>query len=337
MASSSLEASPMLAGEKRKEWSKQHPSINRWLSNLQPKTQIRYLYYAHKYFTWVSQKGPDLFKNKTPEQLLDMQDECVRQRAQFKQVDLLRSYLNEREGTYSTKMLIKSAIYSFYASNHVPLPRDINFKIRATRESVKGHMSIKELKNIILSSNKFHQAIFIIMFQSSMGLNELVYFNTHCWQQVKKQLDEGKQVVRVDLPRRKHRYMKPKGGYFTFFGKDGVDKLKKYLEVRGTVTRKDRTVQDTLPKLEEAIFVTEKWALISGESISCYFKRHTVKMGIIKKEGWKQTCQIQGSCTRNERHVQDRMEFNRCQTIHGRILLRSQHRLKPVQQSFQPV
>lgn|GEM_PF-5788747 len=273
----------MLMQEKREKWINENPSIKSWLENLQPKTQVLYGGFALKYFTWIKEEASEPFKNKSPCELINLQDTCVRQREQFKQVDLLRKYLNQKDGTFNTKSLIKSAIYSFYASNRVPLPRDKNFKVKPTREGVNGDLTIEELKSIILSSNKLYQAVFTIMFQSGMGENEFLYFNTHSWPQVKEQLDEGKTLIRVDLPGRKHRNMKPRGRYFTFFGKDGIAKLKQYLEVRGKNTRNGRTIERPLPTLEECIFVTERWEPLTEESISTYFKRHAIKLGIIKK------------------------------------------------------
>ena len=281
----------MLVKEKRELWKQQHPSIKKWLDNLKAETQERYITYAYRYFMWIETEAPEPYRGKSPEQLLDMQDLCVRQRERFAQVDLLQTWITKREGAYKTKQLIKSTIYSFYAANRVPLPRDQNFKIQGDRASVNGFLSVEEIRQIILSSNELYQAVFTIMWQGAMGESEFEYFNTHSWSQVKEQLDQGKQIIRVDLPGRKHNRMKPSGNYFTFFGFDGITKLKKYLELRKRLEVREtrskrqpnRKKQREIPSIEQAIFINEKYKPISKEDISSYFKRHAWRLGIIKK------------------------------------------------------
>jgi len=118
------------------------------------------------------------------------------------------------------------------------------------------------------------------MYQSSMGLEEFIYFNTHSWPQVKEQLDQGKYLIRIDLPGRKHRNMKPGGQYFTFIGKDAIVKLRNYLEVRGQSYRK---IPRKLPPLEKAIFITENWRPLTKFAIMSYFKRHAWMLGMTKR------------------------------------------------------
>jgi len=270
----------MLVKEKREAWKQKHPSIKKWLDNLSEASAGRYIIYAYEYFMWIETEAPEPYRGKSPEQLLDMQDVCVRHRERFQQVDLLQAWINKRHGAYKTKALFKSAVYSFYAANRVPLPRDANFKIQPDKPSINGFLSIEELKQVILSSNELYQAVYTIMFQSSMGIAEFQYFNTHSWPQVKEQLDQNKQIIRVDLPGRKHTRMKPSGNYFTFFGKDAITKLKKYLIMRDRLELRDKA---RTPPHEQAIFINEKYNAVTQQDISTYFKRHAWRLGIIKK------------------------------------------------------
>jgi len=275
----------MLEKEKRAIYIEQHPSIVKWLENFKPNTRERYAISACNYFSWVEKEAPDEFKGSTPEELLDLQDACVRSRERFKQVDLFKMWLRTKKGTYKTKQLIKYIIYSFYACNRVPLPKDRN-RVQPTRESVQSSMSINELRDIVLSSNKCYQAVLTIMFQSAMGQEEFIYFNTHLWKQVKEQLHEEKKVIRIDLPGRKHNNMMPNRNYFTFIGKDAIDKLKAYLEVRGKLVPRSKIdpSKTPLPSLDEAIFINEKWKPLRKQDISTYIKRHATMLGFIKKE-----------------------------------------------------
>lgn len=266
--------------EQVKQWRNQHAVIDEWLNNFQANTQKNYATYAFLFFKWIETEAPEPYLGKTPEELLDMQDRCVRQRERFEQVELLKKWINTRKGAYGTKQQLKMVIYAFYASNHVPLPKDTNWKAKPDHATVNGAMTVEEIKQIILSSNKLYQAVYTIMFQSSMGIAEFQYFNTHAWPQVKEQLDQGKQIIRVDLPGRKHRNMRPGGAYFTFFGKDGITKLKEYLEVRG---QHNRQIKRDLPKLEDAIFITENWRPLTKHAIMSYFKRHAWILGMTKR------------------------------------------------------
>lgn len=267
--------------DKRESWKNSHPCIKEWLENLKPKSQYQYLFYSYKYFKWIETQAPEPYRGKTPEQLLDLQDASgkVSLRETFKQVKLLKKWLRDVNAAYKTKMLMKTTIYSFYGHNYVPLPKDLNFNVHADRASVNGYLTIEELKKIILSSNELYQAVFMVRFQSAMGDAELLYFNTHSWSQVKKQLEQGKQHIRVDLVGRKHRSLKPSGNYFTFIGKDGVTKLKDYLKYRAKLVKG----KEHAPSLNEAIFINEKLKPLRSQDSSGYFKRHAFRLGIIKK------------------------------------------------------
>lgn len=271
----------MFAKDRREAWKNSHPSIKDWLEGLKPKSQYQYLFYSYKYFMWIEKEAPEPYRGKTPEQLLDMQDVSGKKsvRETFEQVKLLKTWLNSVKAAYKTIMLMKSSIYSFYAHNYVPLPKDLNFNVNPDRPSVNGHLTIDELRKIILSCNELYQSVYTIMFQSAMGQDEFLYFNTHCWNQVKEQLAKGKQRIRVDLVGRKHRNLRPSGNYFTFFGRDGVTYLKKYLKHRQTLI----THSEKAPSLNEAIFINEKLRQLTTQDISTYFKRHAMRLGIIKK------------------------------------------------------
>ena len=268
----------LLVKEKRELWKQKHPTIKKWLGNMKEGTEARYVIHAYEYFMWIEKKAPEPFGGKSPEQLLDMQ-ETTRGRKQYDQVDLLQAWINSKQARYSTKQLMKSTIYSFYLHNRVPLPKDITFKIEADRPAVNGEMTVEELRQIILSSNELYQAIFTIMWQSGMGEEEFIYFNTHLWNQVKEQLDKGETIIRIDLPGRKHQRMKPSGNFFTFIGKDGIDKLRKYLIIRKKLQLR---FNRTMP-MEKAIFLNEKLRPISKQDITAYFCRHSWRLGITKK------------------------------------------------------
>jgi len=124
------------------------------------------------------------------------------------------------------------------------------------------------------------------MFQSSMGCAEFEYFNSNSWPEVKAQLEEGKQRVKVTLPGRK--INKNQVPYYTFIGKDAVHALNTYLDKeRGPI------------KNGEAIFLTEKGEPVTKKALERYFTRHGIKIGVIKR--WTPQCPKCGGETRYSR------------------------------------
>ena len=270
----------MLQKHKWENWVDEHPSVSKWLDNFHGAgTKATYKMYAYKFFKWIHDNAPEPYRGKSPEELLDMHEDA-KGRKRYAQVDLLQTWLNSFPSRYTTKQTAKVAIYSFYLWNRVPLPRDVRFKINADKPQVNGSLKIEELRQLILSCNELYQAVYMIMWQSAMATEDFLYFNTHCWDQVKEQLDDDKRIIRVDLPGRKHNRMKPRGNFFTFFGKDAIDKLKRYL-----IFREQQTLNnDNALKLEEAIFINEKSQTLTKQSLYTYFKRHAMRLGIIKKK-----------------------------------------------------
>ena len=98
--------------------------IKTWLENYKPETRQNYMVYAYQFFKWVELEGPEEYRGCTPQDLLDLQNDCLTQRDTFKQVELLKAWMRTMPAAYCTKVYMKSIIYGFYAYNHVPLPRD---------------------------------------------------------------------------------------------------------------------------------------------------------------------------------------------------------------------
>ena len=247
----------------RKEWVRQHLSVQNWLGRLEPRTADLYRNIAYRYFTWVEET-----KGLSPEELLDQQDKLTG-RERYKQLALLQQWANSQKGRYKTKTVYYSAIRSFYEHNHVPLPRDVTFKMRGDLPPVEGELTAEDLQKIVLSSSVTFQAVFMVMFTSGMGEAEWEHFNTKGWPQIEPQLKKGKERLRVDFPGRKHSLNRRP--FYTFIAKDGVECLKRYLkQERGPVGK------------NETIVLNRNGKPVNGHDIHRYFHRHAVKVGVIK-------------------------------------------------------
>lgn len=270
------------------EWVNEHPSVKDWLNRLEPSTQYNYRIAAFEFFNWVKEQ-PE-YEGLEPEQLLDLQDK-TQGRKRFKQLSMLQTWVQQLDVRLGTKQVRYSAIRSFYEHNHVPLPKDATFRLRADKPPVESELAVEDLKKIIISSNKAYQAIYLVMFQSSMGCAEFEYFNLNSWPEVKTQLEQGKQRVKITLPGRKRQ--KNKMPYYTFIGKDAVQALKKYLDKkRGAI------------KNGEPIFLNEKGEPVTTQALERYFTRHAIKVGVIKR--WTPPCHACGAETRYERTRRDK-------------------------------
>lgn len=257
----------MLKREVREAWVREHPIVEAWLNRLTEGTRRRYMDYAYDYFNWLFENGGE-FSGKSPEELLDLQEETSG-RASYAQVRMLQSWVSQRDGRAGTKQSMLSAVLSFYKHNYVPLPKDPTFTVKGDLPSVVGSLAVEDLKKIILSSNTLYQAVFLCMFQGSMGEAGLEHFSRQGYE-IQEQIREGKRRLRVDLPGRKRK--KNVTPYFTFIGRDGVKTLRRYLEEeRGTIRR------------GEHLFINEKGKPVSKEDIRKYWHRHAVEVGVIRQ------------------------------------------------------
>ncbi|UCE16218.1 MAG: hypothetical protein JSV12_00955 [Candidatus Bathyarchaeota archaeon] len=265
------------------KWTNEHPTVRAWLNRLAPSTRYNYLIIAYDFFNWISHQPG--YEGVTPDELLELQDKC-QGRERFKQLSMLQTWVQPQNVRLGSKLVRYGAIRSFYEHNHVVLPRDPSFRLRANKPPLESEMTFDDLKKIILSCNETYQAVYLIMFQSAMGCAEFEYFNNNSWPEVKPQLEEGKKQIKVTLPGRKSN--KNKLPYYTFFGKDGVRALETYLSEKRVPMKNG-----------EAIFLNEKGEPITKRALERYFTRHAIKVGVIKR--WTPSCPECGEDTRYSR------------------------------------
>ncbi len=252
-------------------WVTENKPIGKWLERMAVGTRERYRRIAYAYFVeWLPSHGGE-FAGLTPAEMLDLQEKAVG-RDRYKQVDLLQTWIRETPARYKTKKVTYHIIRSFYAHNRVPLPQDKGYNQRIkgdnTREPVIGALSMEDLKKVILSSNETYQAVFLCMFQSSMGGKEFEHFNFHGWKQIEEPLKRDAPRIRIDLPGRKHARMERP--FYSFIGRDSIDALKRYLKFRGPI------------KNGEPIFLNMRGTPVTKAALEKYFRKHIKKTGVVK-------------------------------------------------------
>lgn len=164
----------MLRKEEVEEWKSKHSTVEAWLNRLEPSTAYNYLGAAYDFFNWI-QEQPG-YEGLEPEELLELQEKC-QGRKRFRQLAMLQTWIQQQDVRLGTKQIRYSAIRSFYEHNHVALPRDPTFRLRADKPPVESELTFEDLKKIILSCSEAYQPVFLIMFQGSLGCAEFEYFN----------------------------------------------------------------------------------------------------------------------------------------------------------------
>ena len=171
--------------------------------------------------------------------------------------------------SYKSKKLYYVTIISFFAHNRAELPKDKGFKIRGDKPKTPSHLRPEHIKQAILAANPMYGAIITCMAESGMGISEVLDWSNMGWESLRDQLNEGVDVIKVDLPGRKsERNVRP---YFTLVGGDAQRMLRHYLG-------------PDLPEERKAIFLNPLGRPVNATALKRFWLRHLIRLGIIEKE-----------------------------------------------------
>jgi integrase len=241
-------------------------TVDRWYSRLAPATVEVNRYHLNRFLEWLKING-GVFSPLTPDELIQYQKETVGE-TRYEILDMLQSYVSSFEGRHGYKQKIYSTIRSYFKHNRAELPQDPNYRINGDRPKVVGSLTPTEIKEVVLSSKPVYQAIFMSMLQGGMGREEFKWWNLNGWSQLSEELRNNPIIIKIDLPGRKK--MKNIRPYFTFIGRDAIEKIKLYLPLR--------------PSDAESIFTDQNGNPVSSHAVKQYWNRHLVKIGLIKPE-----------------------------------------------------
>jgi integrase len=221
-----------------------------------------------RFLKWLKVNGGK-FATMTPDELIAYQKAQTGD-GRYEILDLLQNYIQTRKGTYFYKRTQMASVNSFFQHNRADLPKDINYKIKPTKEGVNGSLTPDEIRKVILSCNKVYSTIYLVMFQAGLGEEEFIYWNTHGLAKLKGDLELDPSIIRINLPGRKsNRNIRP---YYTLLGGDGLKMLKEHMAGK--------------KKSEPAIFLDQFGHPVAKLAVAQNWTRHTKKSGVNGGRGY---------------------------------------------------
>jgi integrase len=203
--------------ESAQAWINEHPSIKAWLArHMKTSTQDKY---GHAFYVFCRAVG------KSPEELLEMrkagngngwnlekmlQDFLISgtyasmgRHDKGRVVEMRALSLPVRKGYYTS---VRDFFAQTYGDNGpLTLPQDKAFKIQTdeSRENTRPtYIHLPDAQRIIGTMKEPYHTLFTIALYSGMGRDELLCLNKF-WPSLRRQLNEGKDPIRMDFSRRK--------------------------------------------------------------------------------------------------------------------------------------
>jgi hypothetical protein len=183
------------------------------------------------FFAWLN--GQDGWVGVGPKQLLVRQ---LQAEDEYELVDLIQKYLDSRHDLrVGSKRQVLQLLRSFFKKNRCSLPADAEFTIRSEIPPTESKLTVKEIRAAVLGLPPLWQSIFAVKYMALLDTKRLAWMSRHCADQVVRQLRAGELPVRVDLPCGRKKNANERGAmYFTYFGRDAADALRRYFtEIRG--------------------------------------------------------------------------------------------------------
>lgn len=247
------------------------PCVSRWIGRLAEggKWSGPYLRGFYKWCLWLESRGLEW----RPDEMIRLQRSRVGQEA-FELTDLLNDWLNglvnEKTGEplrRGTKEVYQTGVHGFFLHNRAELPRDRSFRLSSPLPKTRGTLTADDVRLILARSNKCYRALFLSMYMGGMGEGEGEWFSNHGLASLKRDLEDGRELIKVELPGRKAgRGTRP---FYTWLGRDAKDALRLWFEER--------------PRDCPVVFVNQFGAPINTKAIQVYWRSQVRALGLSKK------------------------------------------------------
>ena len=244
-------------------------AVKKWLDNYAVEGHRNRLSYLRDFLRYVHSK-PE-FKDATPLSLVEFQRAAGKDN-QYKILDLLQGYINQKVGTHKTLTTRYSVVCSFFERNRAALPGE-SFRIKATRDPIKSKLSIDVIKNLVSAADLDLRAVYLTLFQGISDQERFREFNLKAGPALADHLKTKgvDEPFFFEYPGRKQ--SKGKLYFYSFIGRDALTAWKTYFErIRGW------------PKEGEAVVIDRNGKPLSKWAISIRHLRLLEKLNYIKRE-----------------------------------------------------
>jgi integrase len=246
------------------------PAVKAWVSRVAPSTAQVYLFRFKGWLKWMGENGGE-FAAMSPDELVAWQRTTTRQN-EYGILDLAQAWVLGQNGQRrGTKENMLKSIKSFFEHNRAGLPRDKSFKIHSEKPMVPNLLTVEEIRRVVLASNKTFRAAFMVMLAGGLDQESMVYWSNNCWVNLKKQLAERRDLIKITIPGRKA--TKNETEFSTYVTGDALDALYTHIKERGDGNG--------------PIFFNQFGEPATKKSLSYYWLRKLKELGIVEQDDMK--------------------------------------------------
>jgi len=260
-----------------------------------------------RYFKWLRlEKGWDV----SPRELLN--DQLRRRKSgdveeRQKHISLVMEYTRDNQDPYFQRLSDGRkyhkfvVIKSFYEYHEVQLTTAKGkYGHRQKRRHHPRQISVFDAKKILGKMKQRERTILLIMLQSGMEVGAVIYKFGYMWPEVKRQLDEGRERIKIEITGRKGHDK----WYFTYISADAIHELKKWLLERDRIVEKVQKERGFVePEIVEGtpIFITNNATPYGGNN----FQQNYLN-AMKKKKAWEQVSHMFRKLFKTEASVPER-------------------------------
>lgn len=251
----------------------------KWMGRLSEGSRRSYGPTFNRFMTYVREKGGP-FKEMTPDELVQYQRNSDNG-SDYDILDLIQGWIGTMVARQSSKATAYHIVKSFFNHNRAPLPKDPSFIIRGDRDQVIGRLTVENIRDMVLSSNRCYRAVFLSMFQGGLDTSSMIYWSENGLESLKEQLRGDPETIRIELPGRMKR--RKKEPFYPLIGRDAIEAIKDWMEVRPP-GHKQIFLNRAFKDKEKGIRMP-----LSHKSVKNYWLRHLDKIGLISRNGGDQS------------------------------------------------
>ncbi len=236
--------------------------VRDWVGKYEERTGRNKARVLCRFFKWLRmERGIHLSpREMLNEQIALRSSDSIEDRRKHLQLamDFSRDNPDFRELSDRRKYYIFVTIKNFYDYHEVPLTNAKGVFGRRRKPKVKRkQITLSDARRILGALPQRERTILLIVLQSGMEIGAVLNKFNYMWPRIRPQLDAGASRVKVEFTERKGNSF----SYFTYFSRDAVQELRKWLIQRQRILNQLREQGRFIPRsiLEgQPIFITNQ-------------------------------------------------------------------------------